>query len=140
MSGAHLIPKGVRVYTTLMPIRTASQSAEISPKTVVIDWSSTPVSTHLNEMEGEVEQLVNWVTNYPRRSAIHVVLRSTVNDRMARRLKSQLQSLGCRVTVRTALVSKARVEQQVEKPVEAGWNADFGVGAWRRTFPTLLPT
>ncbi len=124
------------MYTSPMPLRTAIHGQEFPSKTVVIDWSSTPVSAHADGADGEVERLVRWVKEYPRRSAIHVVLRSAVADRLSRRLQSRLLSLGCRVTVRTALVSRA----QDDRPAGQGWEADFGVPRTVRASPLLLTT
>ncbi len=67
---------------------------------VIVDWSK--VATDVNaDVQLEVDHLMRWIRSYPARSAVHVYLRRSVSVPRDRMLQNTLQSLGCRVTMRS---------------------------------------
>ena len=72
---------------------------------VIVDWSK--VATDVNaDVQLEIDHLMQWIRSYPARSAVHVYLRRSLSAPRDRMLQNTLQSLGCRVTMRsTQLVS-----------------------------------
>ncbi len=65
---------------------------------IVIDWSDLFTGDRLGGGH-EVDRMLQWVHTYPRRSDIHVYLRSPKRTTAGRKLQNALQALGCTVTV-----------------------------------------
>jgi hypothetical protein len=64
---------------------------------VIVDWSE---DAH-QDTSLRMKHLTEWVRSYPKRAAVHVVLRRSLHQAHDRRLQSRLQSLGCTVTMRS---------------------------------------
>ncbi len=65
---------------------------------IVIDWSDLFTGDRLGG-GNEVDRMLQWVHTYPRRSDIHVYLRSPKRTSAGRKLRNALQAFGCTVTV-----------------------------------------
>jgi hypothetical protein len=69
---------------------------------VTLDCSSIGLSRSLRDEGHAGDQLLDWVRSHPNRQSVHVVLRTSINDRRGKILKNRLQALGCTVTARVA--------------------------------------
>jgi hypothetical protein len=64
---------------------------------VTVDCSSLQ-STSSDTRSERMLQIIDWVRSSPEREAIHITLRSAMNNRSGRMLKNTLQALGCQVS------------------------------------------
>ena len=90
-----------------------ARSAWFKAAHVIVDWSNeTSARTHHSHIAGEgedqlddaeltMEQLMAWVKSYQERASVHVVLKRSFLERKNRQLQRALQSIGCRVTMRS---------------------------------------
>ena len=89
---------GVRAYTHCM-LTSTTTAGWTKAAHVIVDWSqpqSAPLCDHV-----EMNDLLRWIRTYPERTAIHVYLSRTPDTQQSRTLQNTLQSLGCRVTMRS---------------------------------------
>ncbi len=79
---------------------------------VIVDWSNEASARSLHrsdsydddnidDMELTMEKLMGWVRAYQERASVHVVLRRSFLESRNRELQRALQSLGCKVTMRS---------------------------------------
>ncbi len=73
---------------------------------VIIDWTNRLLpADDAAQGDIDVEELIQWVKTHPRRSNIHVYLRSDLRSGRTRRLQRSLQTLGCTVIAKTGIAS-----------------------------------
>ncbi len=96
---------GVRTYTTSMQLTSTLPSALTQTAKVIIDWSNVAANVDTSYADQDIDTLINWVKAHPRRSNIHVYLRTSPQSQ-TRMLQRSLQTLGCTVIGRTTLSSK----------------------------------
>ncbi len=85
------------MFTSMTDLALQNQRSRI-----VIDWSDLCTDDRSDTGGTEVDEMLQWVHTYPRRSDIHVYLQSPKRTEAGRRLKNTLQALGCTVTVKLA--------------------------------------
>lgn len=93
------------VLYTRMPVGTEAvgqPSAWKKAAQVIVDWSQMPKDASA-DVQLEIDHLMRWIHSYPERTAVHVYLRRSVSVARDRVLQHTLQSLGCRVTMRSPL-------------------------------------
>ena len=90
------------MITSTTPLNTWTKAAH-----VIVDWSKK----HEEVLDEAValDDLMRWIKTYPERerAALHVYLRRTVLQAKNLQLQRWLQSLGCRVTMRSRQVVTA---------------------------------
>ncbi|MBP9774158.1 MAG: hypothetical protein KBD00_06085 [Candidatus Peribacteraceae bacterium] len=85
-------------FTSTLP------SALTDTAKVIIDWSVFQTNVENNYADQDIDTLINYVKSHPRRSNIHVYLRTAKPQ--TRMLQRSLQNLGCTVIAKTTLPSK----------------------------------
>ena len=75
----------------------------LSSAKVIIDWSNRLPPQGGMEDGMDVDDLIRWVKSHPRRSNIHVYLRTDLRSGRTRRLQRSLQTLGCTVIAKTGI-------------------------------------
>ncbi len=91
---------GVRVYTLRMPITSTSPLILGRSTRLLIDCSRMFRDDQKAQGEAEMSTLLAWVSKYPRRAEVQVVLGGYRNGNASRKLQSRLQALGCTVIAR----------------------------------------
>lgn len=81
-----------------MPITSTSER----PKELVIDFSTVVSSATASLPVEEMSNLLTWIRSYPKRSNVHVYLPTSMRNLGVRKFQSQLQTLGCTVTMRAS--------------------------------------
>lgn len=93
---------GVRTYTASMQL-TSTLPATFTNR-VVIDWATFAQNVVDQYDSHDIDSLIDWVKNHPRRRSIHVVLkRERTVDSRVHVLQKSLQALGCTVSTRMQL-------------------------------------
>ena len=86
--------------TSTTPI-TSNKNPWTKAAHVIVDWSDAAADRE-GEIDVRLSDLVHWVRTTPERAAVHVVLRRALHQGARnRRVQSTLQSLGCRVTMKS---------------------------------------
>jgi len=75
-----------------------SMITSTSPSSLVIDFSDLQHTDKHPLFDFDLNNFMDWVKSYPRRSDIHVFVRSSIVSASNRKLQSRLQALGCTVT------------------------------------------
>ena len=64
---------------------------------IVVDWSQVLNS----DSDANVDQMIEWISTYPKKRSVHVYLGSGRHNPTGRKLQNALQALGCVVTNRS---------------------------------------
>jgi hypothetical protein len=75
----------------------ANASASVSP--LILDCSRA-FSGSFENNEQQVSSILDWLRLHPRRSEIHVVVRTSMKDISTKKLQSRFQAIGCTVTTK----------------------------------------
>jgi|GEM_PF-5160066 len=121
-----------------MPTILSSQELFSAASSIVLDWSSL-ADADASQVHHETETLLGWLKSYPHASSLHVYMRSMKKHEASRQVMSTLRSLGCTVTV----VSAVRITNGVH--ARRFSHPDFTArvarsrGSWlRRRTPTVF--
>lgn len=80
-----------------MPITSTNSFILATVQQIVIDCSVA----HMKNSDQELSDLLRWVQSVRMRSSIHVTLRFSTGSITGRKIRSKLQSLGCKVSMQT---------------------------------------
>ncbi len=72
------------------------------PQELIIDFSTVVSSANTSLPIEEMSNILQWVRSYPNRSNVHVYLPTSMRSLGVRKLQTQLQTLGCTVTMKTS--------------------------------------
>lgn len=95
---------GVRTYTLFvisLPSHSPAGRSSLSegrPTGVVVDWSDLAPS--VDGVQMNIDELISWVSNCPRKSSIRVYLPSVLHRASMYKLQKALITMGCTVTCR----------------------------------------